>query len=100
MIGAVVKNTAIAYPLNALIPRHIINDVVENTPVLVSYCALCRSALVFDASIENESLKFSVAGVWRRNMIMIDNISQRIWQQATGKCIYGRFNASSVNPRP
>ena len=97
IIGVVVNNTAFAYPLDVLIPRHIINDTIENNSVLISYCALCRSALVFDASISGKALYFSVAGVWRRNMIMVDDYSQSIWQQATGECIYGKFKGEKLH---
>ncbi len=97
VIGAVVDETSVAYPLKVLIPRHIINDKINNKPILISYCALCRSALIFDASVSDNNLYFSVAGVWRRNMIMVDHYSKSIWQQATGECIYGKLKGEKLN---
>ena len=96
MIGVTVDKTSVAYPLEVLIPRHVINDRIGNKSILISYCALCRSALIFDASVSDNSLYFTVAGVWRRNMIMVDDYSHSIWQQATGECIYGKFNGKKL----
>ncbi len=96
IIGVTVDKTSVSYPLEVLIPRHIINDTIENKSILISYCALCRSALIFEASISDKSLYFTVAGVWRRNMIMVDDYSHNIWQQATGECIYGKLKGEKL----
>lgn len=97
IIGLNIGQKAIAYPLNeVVIPRHIINDEIEHNAVLISYCALCQSALVFKADVGKQNLYFKVAGVWRRNMIMIDNQTQSLWQQATGECIYGTYKGTQL----
>lgn len=91
IIGVVQNNIAVAYPLDVVIPRHIVHDTIGETPIVVSYCAMCRSALIFDAEIGRVKLSFKVSAVWRRNMIMIDDQTKSLWQQATGECIYGKF---------
>lgn len=91
IIGISIKNISVAYPLEVVIPRHIINDTIEEMNIVVSYCAICRSALIFNAEIEGEKLYFKVSGVWRRNMVMIDDQTKSLWQQATGECIYGKY---------
>ncbi|MEQ8995862.1 MAG: DUF3179 domain-containing (seleno)protein [Coleofasciculus sp. B1-GNL1-01] len=97
IIGLTIGQTAIAYPLDeVVIPRHIINDEIEHTAILISYCALCQSALAFKAEVGKQHLYFKVAGVWRRNMIMIDKHTQSLWQQATGECIYGTYKGTQL----
>ena len=45
IIGLTLSKSSVAYPLNeAVIPRHIIIDKIDNKQVLISYCALCQSA--------------------------------------------------------
>jgi hypothetical protein len=90
IIGISIENTSVAYPLEVVIPRHIINDSIQEINIVVSYCAICRSALIFNSEIEGEKLYFKVSAVWRRNMVMIDDQSKSLWQQATGECIYGK----------
>lgn len=97
IIGLTINQDAFAYPLNeVVIPRHIINDEIEGHKILISFCALCQSALAFRAEVANKKLYFKVAGVWRRNMIIIDNQTQSLWQQATGECIYGPLKGSQL----
>lgn len=97
VLGIVVEETPAAYPIEDIVmPRHIVHDTIEGHPVLISYCALCRSALAFSAVIDEQSLYFKVAGVWRRNMIMTDVQTRSIWQQATGECIFGRYQGRQL----
>ena len=96
IIGVSIANISIAYPLEVVIPRHIINDIVGVQNIVVSYCAICRSALIFNSEIEGEQLYFKVSAVWRRNMVMIDDQSKSLWQQATGECIYGKYKGQKL----
>jgi hypothetical protein len=92
VLGLVLGGTPAAYPIEAvLMPRHIVHDTIAGHPVLVSYCALCRSALAFCAAVDGQRLYFKVVGVWRRNMIMLDIQTRSLWQQATGACIFGTY---------
>ncbi len=97
VLGLTVGDVPVAYPiLEMVMPRHIVHDTISGQPILVSYCALCRSALAFAAEHDNRTLYFEVAGVWRRNMIMVDVQTHSVWQQATGKCIFGEYKGSQL----
>ena len=97
IIGLTLNKSSVAYPLNeAVIPRHIIIDKIDDKQVLISYCALCQSALAFDTKVGNRELFFRVAGVWRRNMIIYDTKTYSLWQQATGECIYGALKGRQL----
>jgi hypothetical protein len=98
IIGIDETDKPVAYPLEELIiPRHIINDTIVDKPILVSYCALCRSGIILDPVVEGTRLTFAVAGVWRRNMIMVDDQTSSVWQQATGDCLYGPYKGKSLS---
>jgi len=96
IIGVVVNDTPVAYPLDVVIPRHIINDTIGDLAIVVSYCAICRSALIFNAQVDGKALYLKVSAVWRRNMLMIDNQTKSLWQQATGECIYGKLKGKKM----
>jgi uncharacterized protein (DUF3820 family) len=101
VLGLVVEGVPVAYPIEEIVmPRHIVHDTVKGRPVLITYCALCRSALAFDTEIDGQELYFKVAGVWRRNMIMIDTQTRSIWQQATGNCIFGKHKGRQLTLLP
>lgn len=101
VLGLEVDGVTVAYPIEEMVmPRHIVHDTIQGHPVLISYCALCRSALAFSAKIYNRELYFKVAGVWRRNMIMMDIQTRSIWQQATGSCIFGEYQGRQLTLLP
>lgn len=94
-------NQAICYPVQEMvIPRHILNDVWCETPLLISYCAACKSAMVFYPVVNGMHLSFEVIGVYRRNMIMRDRQTGTIWQQATGEAVYGKLKGKQLKYLP
>ncbi len=48
VIALAIGGEARAYPLQILIWHEIVNDVVGKTPVAVTFCPLCYSAIAFD----------------------------------------------------
>ena len=48
VIALEIGGDARAYPLRILLWHEIVNDVVGGVPVVVTYCPLCNSSLVFD----------------------------------------------------
>ncbi|MBE7384631.1 MAG: DUF3179 domain-containing protein [Leptolyngbya sp. SIO1E4] len=90
-----------AYPLDQMvIPRHLVHDWVGGEPIVVTYCALCRTGLVFHAKMASKALLFKVVGVFRRNLIMEDHSTHTIWQQATGEAIHGPLSGRVLEMLP
>ena len=79
-----------AYPLHILTWHEIVNDVVGDEPVIVTYCPLCNSAIVFSRSVDGEVREFGTSGKLRRSdLIMYDRTNESLWQQLTGEAIVG-----------
>lgn len=86
-----VEGVARAYPLRVLTWHEIVNDTVGSIPVVVTYCPLCNSAVVFDRRLEDGSIPtFGVSGLLRNSdMVMYDRDTDSWWQQFTGEAIVG-----------
>jgi hypothetical protein len=81
-----------AYPLQILIWHEIVNDVVGGTPVTVTYCPLCNTALAFDRRFDGDVLDFGTTGRLRHSdLVMYDRQTETWWQQATGEAIVGHY---------
>jgi hypothetical protein len=79
-----------AYPLAILMFHEIVNDVVDAEPVVVTYCPLCNSGLVFERTIDGEVLDFGTSGrLWNSNLVMYDRATRSLWSQFTGEAIVG-----------
>lgn len=92
-----IEGDARFYPLSVLTRHEIINDEVGGTPVAVTYCPLCNTAVTFDRRFEDEVLRLGVSGLLRNSdLVMWDNVTQTLWQQITGEAIVGEHAGKSL----
>ena len=90
-----------AYPLRILLWHEIVNEVIGGTPVLISYCPLCNSGVVFDRRVGDQLLAFGNTGRLRhRDMVMYDKETESWWQQFTGEAIIGELSGTRMTPIP
>lgn len=90
-----------AYPIRYLIWHEIINDVVGDTPVAVTFCPLCNSGITFDRRTEAGMLEFGVSGKLRNSdMVMYDRQTESWWQQAIGVAIVGELTGTELQTLP
>ena len=90
-----------AYPLQILIYHEIINDRVAGTPVTITFCPLCYSAIVFDRRVNGTTLDFGTTGrVRKSDLVMYDRQSESWWQQFTGTGIIGKYTGVTLARLP
>jgi len=90
-----------AYPLQILIYHEIVNDRIAGTPVTVTFCPLCYSAIVFDRRVNGTTLDFGTTGnVRKSDMVMYDRQSESWWQQFTGTGIIGKYAGVTLERLP
>lgn len=90
-----------AYPLQVLIWHEIVNDIIGGTPVLVTFCPLCNTAIAFQRTLGGRVLEFGTTGRLRySNLIMYDRQTETWWQQATGEAIIGELAGARLEPIP
>lgn len=81
-----------AYPLQILTWHEIVNDEIGATPVVVTYCPLCNTALAFDRRVNGKTLTFGTSGLLRNSdLVMWDRQTESLWQQVTGEGIVGEL---------
>ena len=96
-----IAGDARAYPVRYLMWHEIVNDVVGGLPIAVTYCPLCNSAMVFDASLDGVRHTFGVSGKLRHSdMIMYDRETQSWWQQAVGEGVVGHHAGAQLRQLP
>lgn len=104
VIALEIDGDARAYPLQILTWHEIVNDVVGDVPVAVTFCPLCNSAITFDRRLNGEVYEFGTSGLLRNSdLVMYDRTTESLWQQFTGEGIVGdlagerlTFLASSI----
>lgn len=90
VISFELNGEAKAYPLQILTWHEVANDVVGGEPVVVTFCPLCNSAIVFERTLDGVVHTFGVSGNLRNSdLIMWDRQTETWWQQLTGEGIVG-----------
>lgn len=92
VIGITLHEQSRAYPLAILNYHEIVNDTIGKTPVAVTYCPLCDSAVVFDRRTPLGVREFGVSGLlYNSNVLMYDRRGkpESLWSQVQTKGISG-----------
>lgn len=89
------------YPFQILTWHEIVNDVVGGRPVVVTFCPLCNTAIVFDATVNGRTLDFGTTGRLRfSNLLMYDRPTESWWQQASGDAVIGELAGQQLTFLP
>jgi len=95
-----------AYPLAILTWHEIVNDELAGTPLAITYCPLCNSALVFERTVDGpdgpEVLDFGTSGrLYQSNLLMYDRQHRNLWSQFEGESVVGeRFLGTRLKRLP
>jgi len=105
VIAIEIKGVAKAYSLNILTMHEISNDVLGGVPILVTYCPLCNSGIVYNRNLKFKDkdylLEFEASGMLRMSdMVMLDRNTETLWQQLLGEAIVGELNTATLDILP
>ena len=90
VIGVEIGGEARAYPIRILIWHEIVNDTLAGRPIVVTFCPLCNTSIVFDRRLSGRELTFGTTGNLRfSDLVMWDRQTESWWQQFTGEAIVG-----------
>lgn len=90
-----------AYPLQILVWHEIVNDEFSGTPLVVTFCPLCYTALAFERTVNGEVLDFGTTGnVRNSDLVMYDRQTESWWQQFGGEAIVGELTGTTLMPVP
>ncbi len=95
-----------AFPLAILTWHEIVNDRIGGVPLVVTYCPLCNSALVFERTVDTPDgeveLDFGTSGrLYNSNLVMYDRQFRNLWTQFEGEGVIGeRFLGTQLTRVP
>ena len=91
-----------AYPIQIMTWHEIVNDVVGDEPVTVSYCPLCNSALAFRREIDGgRVLDFGTSGsLYQSALLMYDRQTQSLWTHFDGRSVVGELVGTQLDVLP
>ena len=96
VIGIEINGEARAYPIQLIGYHHQVRDTVGNTPVMVTYCTVCRTGRVYSPVVNGKPETFRLVGMDHFNAMFEDETTKSWWQQATGMAIAGPLKGNHL----
>ncbi len=99
--GVSINGETRAYPLRILVWHEAVNDTVGAQPILVSYCPLCGSTLVFSRNIDDDTFSFGISGLlYQSDVLFYDHKTESLWSQLEMKSIAGKMVGTRLEVLP
>ncbi|MGJ3243080.1 MAG: DUF3179 domain-containing (seleno)protein [Opitutales bacterium] len=90
-----------AYPVRILDWHEVVNDTIAGEPVAVTYCPLCRTAMVFHREIDGEVTSFGVSGLlYNSDVLLYDRASESLWSQLKTEAVSGPHKGKKLEWLP
>lgn len=89
VVGVAANGIAKAYWAPMIVWHHVIEDRLGETRVLVTWCSLCGTCLVFKPVVDGQVLTFDINELRGMNLVLQDRETHSQWQQATGEAFAG-----------
>ncbi len=101
VLGVAAFGESKAYPTNILAWHEIVNDAIGGVPIVISYCPLCASGVVFIAQVDAQPLTFGVSGLlYNSNLLLFDRETHSLWSQLYGQAISGPMAGTRLRRVP
>ena len=90
VIGLTRNGISRAYPFRIMLWHEVVNDRFGDEPLVVTYCPLCGTAVVFEGIIGGRELTFGVSGLlFQSDVLMYDRQTESLWSQLMLRAVTG-----------
>ncbi len=97
VLGLYLNGKAKAYPVKILNWHELVNDELGGKKVLVTYCPLCGTGMVFDAGAGRERKLFGVSGLlYQSDMLLYDKATESLWSQIKSEAVTGELTGEKL----
>jgi hypothetical protein len=101
VMGLVINGEAVAYPIRILNWHEVVNDVVGGRSVAVTYCPLCGTGVVFDATLGEGRMLFGVSGLlYNSDVLLFDRRTESLFSQLMLKAVSGPLSGTELKVVP
>lgn len=88
-----------AYPVQIMIWHEIVNDTVDGTPITITYCPLCNSAISYVRTIDGRETTFGTSGrLFASALVMYDRATESLWTHYDGRAVVGVLTGHRLEP--
>ena len=101
VLGVEFAGDARAYPIKIMNWHEIVNETIGGRKIVITYCPLCNSGIVFDRYLGEQLLSFGNTGaLYESAMVMYDRETESYWYQITGEALKGSLQGQRLSILP
>jgi hypothetical protein len=100
VVGVTFGNDSKAYPIEVIGYHHQVRDTIGNTPVMITYCTVCRTGRVYSPDVDGKTETFRLVGMDHFNAMFEDQTTGSWWRQVSGESIVGPMKGKSLTELP
>ena len=101
VLGVEFANDARAYPIKIMNWHEIVNETIGGQEVVITYCPLCNSGIVFNRYLGTQLLSFGNTGaLYESAMVMYDRETESYWYQINGEALTGPLKGERLSVLP
>lgn len=101
VMGLVKDGIARAYPIAILNWHEIVNDEINGQPVVVTFCPLCNTGVVFDGMVNGVATTFGVSGLlYQSDVLLYDRETDSLWSQIMSGAVSGARKGHQLTMLP
>jgi hypothetical protein len=90
-----------AYPISILNWHEVVNDNFNKEAIVITFCPLCGTGMVFRANIGGRALRFGVSGLlYNSDVLLYDRQTQSLWSQIASVAISGPMKGKLLEAIP
>ncbi len=97
VLGIEMRGMTKAYPIKILNWHEIVNDKIFGKNIIVTFCPLCGTGMVFDGSVRGHEMSFGVSGLlYQSDMLLYDHKTESLWSQIRSEAIAGPMTGAKL----
>jgi hypothetical protein len=100
VLGVTLQGQSRAYPIELIGYHHQVRDEIGGTPVMVTYCTVCRTGRVFSPEVGGKADDFRLVGMDHFNAMFEDATTGSWWRQVNGEAIAGPLRGTRLREIP
>ncbi|CCQ89971.1 conserved hypothetical protein [Nitrospina gracilis 3/211] len=101
VLGITVHGKTKAYPIKILNWHEIVNDRLGGKDVVITFCPLCGTGMVFSREVNGRAMTFGVSGLlYQSDVLLYDRQTESLWSQIKQEAVAGSLTATRLNLLP
>ena len=97
VLGLFLDGRAKAYPIRILNWHEIVNDRIGDKGIVVTFCPLCGTGMIFDSNVNGKPTTFGVSGLlYQSDILLYDRETESLWSQIKSSAVAGELTGTRL----